>query len=94
VLVMTVLLLLFFLFVIGAAIRAHLRKVQTGGEGMIKARGRALGLLNPQGEVMVEGERWRARSVEGEIGEGDEIEVVRQEGFLLLVQRRQRERTA
>ncbi len=94
VLVMTVLLSLFFLFVIGAAIRAHMRKVQTGGEGMIKARGRALGLLNPQGEVLVEGERWRARSVEGEIGEGDEIEVVRQEGFLLLVQQRPRERTA
>ncbi len=91
VLVMTVLLVLFFLFVIGAAIRAHMRKVQTGGEGMIKARGRTLGLLNPQGEVLVEGERWRAQSVEGEIGEGEEIEVERQDGFLLLVRRREKE---
>jgi membrane-bound serine protease (ClpP class) len=89
VLVMTLLLVLFFLFVIGAAIRAHMRKVQTGEQGMLVAGGRALSPLNPRGIAWVEGERWRALAVEGEIGEGDEIEVVGQEGLTLLVRRRQ-----
>ena len=87
--VMAVLMLLFFVFVVGAAIRAHMRKVETGEEGMLKARGRALSALNPNGQVSVEGERWKARSVEGEIGQGEEIEVAGQEGLTLLVRRRQ-----
>ena len=89
--VMTVLVVLFFLFVVGAAIRAHMRRVETGEQGLLKAKGRALSTLNPNGSVLVEGERWRARAVEGEIAEGDEIEVVGQEGFTLMVRRRQAE---
>ncbi len=86
--VMALLLVLFFLFVIGAAVRAHLRKVQTGEEGMIQARGRALSRLSPYGTVLVEGERWRARASEGEIGEGEEVEVVKHDGFTLTVRKR------
>lgn len=85
---MALLLALFFLFVIGAAIRAHMRKVQTGEEGMMRARGRALTRLAPSGTVLVEGERWRARVAEGEIAKDDEIEVVGQDGFVLVVKRR------
>jgi membrane-bound ClpP family serine protease len=66
-----------------------MRKVQTGEQGMLVAGGRALSPLNPRGIAWVEGERWRALAVEGEIGEGDEIEVVGQEGLTLLVRRRQ-----
>jgi membrane-bound serine protease (ClpP class) len=87
--VMALLLVLFFLFVIGAAFRAHLRKVQTGEEGMLHARGHALSRLGPRGTVLVEGERWRARAAEGEIGEGEEIEVVAHDGFTLVVRKRQ-----
>jgi membrane-bound serine protease (ClpP class) len=86
--VMAGLVVLFFLFVVGAAVRAHMRKVEAGGEAMLKAKGRALGVLNPSGEVRVEGERWRARAVEGEIAEGQEIEVVGQDGLTLLVRGR------
>jgi membrane-bound serine protease (ClpP class) len=85
---MGLLVALFFLFVVGAAVRAHMRKVQTGREGMIRQRGRVLKALAPAGEVFVEGERWRARATEGEIREGEEIEVVGQEGLMLLVRRR------
>jgi len=85
---MALLLVVFFLFVIGAAIRAHMRKVKTGEQGLLHERGRALTLLNPSGSVLVEGERWRARAVEGEIAEGQDIEVVRQEGFELIVRPR------
>ena len=61
--VVTALVAAFFLFVIGASVRAHLRQVQTGVEGMIRERGRALERLAPAGEVMVAGERWRAKAV-------------------------------
>jgi membrane-bound serine protease (ClpP class) len=86
--VMAVLVLLFFLFVIGASVRAHMRKVQTGEEGMLRQRGRVLSALRPVGEVFVKGERWKACSADaGEIGEGEEIEVVGEEGFTLIVRR-------
>jgi len=87
--VMALLLALFFLFVIGAAIRAHMRKVQTGEEGMLSAGGRALSRLSPDGTVLVEGERWRARVADGQVAEGEEIEVVGQDGLMLIVRRRQ-----
>jgi membrane-bound serine protease (ClpP class) len=86
--VMTVLVLAFFVFVIGAAIRAHMRRVETGEQGIIGARGRALDRLDPEGSVFVAGERWRARAAEGAIGEGEQIEVVGQEGFTLIVGKR------
>lgn len=89
IIVMALLMVVFFLFVVGAAIRAHMRKVETGSQGMSKAGGRALTKLDPKGSVLVEGERWRARAAEGEIGEGDEVEVVGQEGFTLIVRRRE-----
>jgi membrane-bound serine protease (ClpP class) len=89
IIVMTVLVLVFFLFVVGAAIRAHMRKVETGEQGLISEKGRALSALDPAGSVMVEGERWRARAAEDSIGEGEEIEVVGQEGFTLIVRRRE-----
>ena len=85
--VMAALILLFFAFVIGAAVRAHMRRVGTGEEDLLTQRGRALSALSPGGEVFVEGERWRARAVEGEIGQGEAVEVVGQEGLTLLVRR-------
>ena len=86
---MAVLVLLFFLVVIGAAIRAHRRKVETGEQGMLGTTGRALDVLNPAGSVLVEGERWRARALEGDIAEGERVEVVHQDGFTLVVRRRE-----
>jgi len=87
--VMAVLIAGFFLFVVGAAIRAHMQKVSTGEQGLRGARGRTVTRLDPQGQAIVEGERWRARAVEGEIGEGEGISVVGQDGFTLLVRRRE-----
>ncbi len=92
VVVMGVLLVLFFLFIVGASIRAHRRRVGTGGEGLRQARGRALGLLAPVGEVLVEGERWRARAESGSIAADEEIEVVGRDGLTLLVRKKPVER--
>ena len=43
----TALVATFFLFIVGAGVRAHLRKVQTGAEGMIGERGHAVVASRP-----------------------------------------------
>ncbi len=85
VIVMTLLLLVFFFVVVGAAVRAHMRKVETGEQGMLGTKGRALEAIDPAGMVLVEGERWRARAVDGGIEKGKSVRVVGQEGLTLMV---------
>ncbi len=53
---------LFFVFVVGAGLRAQRLAVSTGAPGMIGARGRALGRLDPDGQVEVRGEIWKAEA--------------------------------
>ena len=85
---LTVLVAGFFIFAIGAAVRAHRRKVTTGREGMIGERGRARSALTPEGSVFVAGEIWRARAADGApISEGEAVEVMGLDGFTLLVRR-------
>ena len=44
--------------------------------------------LNPEGAVLIEGELWNARSIDGTtIAAQQDVEVVRVEGLLLLVRR-------
>ncbi|MFC1564199.1 nodulation protein NfeD [candidate division KSB1 bacterium] len=66
---------LFFLVVVGLAIRAQKRKPTTGKEGMIGERGAATTDFKPEGQVLIHGELWKASSGE-EIRKGDKVEVV------------------
>jgi membrane-bound serine protease (ClpP class) len=88
ILAMAALLVGFFLIVIGAAVRAHLRRPTTGIESFPGKVGRALSGLSPEedGEVLLEGERWRARSRQGNIGPEEKVEVVSLQGLTLIVQ--------
>ncbi|MDD8019238.1 MAG: nodulation protein NfeD [Bacteroidota bacterium] len=76
---------LFFIFVVGAGIKAQRRKTQTGQEGMIGTEGIAVSNLTPRGEVKVQGELWKAESVSGEIKKNSKIVVVEVHGLLLKV---------
>ncbi|RBL90403.1 NfeD family protein [Chitinophaga flava] len=76
---------LFFLFVIGAGIRAQRPKPATGVEGMVGQTGEALDMLNPSGKVFVRGEIWKAESVEGLIDRGEKIRVIAVNNLKLLV---------
>lgn len=76
---------LFFSFIVGFAIRAHLRKPVTGKEGLLREIGMAKTDLNPRGTILVHGELWNAVSVSGTIKEGEEVEVVRVVGMTLEV---------
>ncbi len=77
---------LFFLFVIGAGIKAQRRKPVTGLEGFLKEPGITLEPLDPDGTVQVHGEIWQAESVKGRIEKGEKIQIVAMKSFKLYVE--------
>jgi len=79
----------FFIFAIGAAVRAHLRRPTTGAEGLVGAKGKAASAISSEreGNIFVAGEQWRARSQEESISPGEKVEVVAVEGLTLVVRR-------
>ena len=72
-----------------AVIPSFHRKQVTGREGMIGAEGRVVEPLSPVGAVTVNGEYWRAKSADGNIGVDEAVEVVALEGLTLKVRRRE-----
>lgn len=75
----------FFLFAVGAGIRAQRAVVRSGSEGMIGAVGVARTVLDPEGMVYVRGEMWTARAEGGRIADGTRVEVVGVEGLTMRV---------
>jgi membrane-bound serine protease (ClpP class) len=86
--VVTVLVAAFFIFVVAKGFRAQSRRVTFGAETLVGEAGRSLTDLSPEGSVRVAGETWSARSAEGFIPAGAEVEVIRREGLRLVVRRR------
>jgi len=77
---------LFFLFVVGAGIRAQRVKPVTGLEGFIGETGIVLEPLDPLGNVRVHGEIWQAQSITGRIEAGEKIRVLSMKNFRLTVE--------
>jgi len=67
------------------AAQAKLSKIKTGKEALIGSRGVAVTDLNPKGEIRVLGEFWQATAKEGEIKNGEKVEVVGMQGMFLVV---------
>ena len=65
---------LFFLFVIGAGLRAQRRRVETGADALLGAHASAVSRLAPEGMVRVGGELWRAVA-DREAEPGSEVEI-------------------
>ena len=68
-----------------AVIPSFHRKQVTGREGMIGAQGEVVEPLTPVGSVTVKGEYWRAKSVDGNIEAGADVEIVALDGLTLKV---------
>ena len=68
-----------------AGVKAQFRRVKTGKEALIGARGIATSDLNPKGEVRVMGEFWEATAKDTTIAAGQAVEVVSMEGVYLVV---------
>ena len=68
-----------------AGVKAQYKRVKTGKEALIGAKGVATTDLKPKGEVRVLGEFWQAIAKDGEIVNGTEVQVVCLEGMFLVV---------
>jgi membrane-bound serine protease (ClpP class) len=62
------------------------RRAQVGAETLVGAEGVALGPLEPDGQVRLAGEIWRARTAEP-VRAGDRVRVTAVEGLTLVVER-------
>ncbi len=79
--------LLFFIFAIGLAIKAHKRKPTTGKEGLIGLVGEVKEDLSPEGMVLIKGEIWRAKAKgDKTIEEGKKVKVVDVRDLTLIVE--------
>ena len=76
----------FFIFAVGAGLRAQLRKPTTGREGLVGERGVATTEIAGTGKVFVHGELWDARSKE-RISQGEAVVVTAVTGLELEVKR-------
>ena len=77
---------LFFLFVIGAGLRAQRAMATTGVEGIIGETGVALDNLHPTGTVLVHGEIWTAETLAGGIEKGQKVRVTGIDNLKLKVE--------
>jgi membrane-bound serine protease (ClpP class) len=82
----TVFTALFFLFIVGAGLKAQRAKPVTGIEGATGEIGEVLETLDPVGSVLVHGEIWQAESVTGKIDKGKRIRVTGMKNFKLYVE--------
>lgn len=77
----------FFLFAIGAGLKAQRRQPTTGSEGIVGERGVAFTKLSPKGQVRVHGEMWNAESIDGTVPKDGSIVVVEVNGLMLKVKK-------
>ena len=73
------------ILIFAAGFKAQFRRVKTGKEALIGARGVATTDLKPKGEVRVMSEFWEATAKEATIAAGQEVEVIGMEGMTLVV---------
>ena len=67
----------------------HMRQV-TGSEGMIGIEGEVIEPLKPTGIVRVEGEYWKAKSVDENVPAGESVEILGLNKLVLEVKRKER----
>ena len=72
-------------FVVSRVIRAHRRQASTGREELIGKKAIVKVALNPEGTVLLKGERWTAVSEEGPVKPGEEVIITEVDGLTLLV---------
>ena len=76
---------LIIIWMVYKAAQAKLSRIKTGKEALIGSVGVAVTDLNPKGEIRVIGEFWQAAAKEGEINNGEKVEVVGMDGMFLVV---------
>ena len=67
------------------------KKKATGSEAMIGLEGQCVEPLNPLGVVRVEGEYWKATSVDEDVAAGEDVEILRVDRLTLEVKCRHKQ---
>ncbi|MFC2050243.1 nodulation protein NfeD [Chloroflexota bacterium] len=88
----TIVIVAFVTFVVGAVVRGQRRRVETGTEGLIGREAIAKTRLDPKGTVLIEGEHWRATADSGTVEPGEEVTVTEVEGLKLIVTKKKNQR--
>jgi membrane-bound serine protease (ClpP class) len=76
----------FTIALVRLVVQAQRRRPQTGAEGLVGRHGEAETDIDPEGWVVVQGERWRASAAEP-VPRGGKVEVQSVEGLLLRVRK-------
>jgi membrane-bound serine protease (ClpP class) len=74
-----------FAFALSFGVRALYRRPTTGSQGMVGEIGVAKSPLNPEGQVLVQGELWRAVAQDGPVAVGERVQVTAVNGLTLTV---------
>ncbi len=74
----------FFIFVLGLAVKAMMKKPRTGHQGLVGEHGIAVTDLDREGKVSVHGEYWDAQSDQF-ISKGSRVRVIRVDGLSVQV---------
>lgn len=77
---------MFFIAIIGLAVKAQMRKPATGTEGMVGEKGNAVTPIHEDGKVFMKGDYWNAYSSEM-IEKGEKVETIGMKGLTLEVKR-------
>jgi membrane-bound serine protease (ClpP class) len=85
ILLVTLLTVLFFVIVVGFVIKAHKRKPTIGASAMVGMIGVTKSELDPEGDVFVRGELWKARA-DKTIKKDRKVKVIRVENLVLVVE--------
>ena len=63
------------------------KQVVVGLPTMVGSKGKVVSELAPEGLVRIKGELWGSTSAEGNVGKGEEVEVVGEDGLKLMVRK-------
>lgn len=77
---------IFFLYVIGMGLRAQRLSPIVGIDELLGLTGETLSVLDPLGQLQINGEVWTAESVRGEINKGELVKVIKVKGLTLFVE--------
>jgi membrane-bound serine protease (ClpP class) len=77
---------LFFLFIVGAGLKAQRAMPVTGLSGMIGSIGEVVETLAPTGLIKIQGEIWKAESPGANVAIGDKVRIKKIDGLKLTVE--------
>jgi len=85
----TIIITAFLVFVVQRVVRAHRRQATTGREELLGKTAIVKVALDPEGTVLLKGERWTAISEKGRIEPSEEVIITKMDGLILYVTKKE-----